>query len=363
MSSQDQKDSLQKVNDSLYKDGRTDGLPVVPPTEERVEEMLRGTDLAADHEIGRLGNREGILTVEKLATNAVMAGCRPIHLPVLIAGAEALADPASNSIQVSVSTGSWSYLWSLNGPIRDDIDVNSGTGAFGPGFRANRSIGRALGMAYRNTALIHPGEKDMGVLGNPFRYSLIAGENEEQSPWEPYHSSRGFDSDASTITFGAPHSYVQFFPAEMTAEGQLEGMLQNSPTYMTAQRGEAIKKEVFFVLSPYNAQELGEAGYSKQDVKEYLCENALVPREKYTPGGLITEEDPGIPPQFKRQFKDPDLLNVLVMGGSGRWNAILGHSVGGPVTKEIRTPDNWDSLLEEYTVDRNWGKERDYYEA
>ena len=204
--------SLEELSDSLYAKGATDGLPIIPPTPDRIDEMLRGTDRHRDHVIGTLGNRADPLSVEKLASNAVMAGCKPIHLPVLEAGARALADPESNSVQFSVSTGGWAYLSIINGPIRNDLDIQCGTGAFGPGFRANRVIGRALGMAYRNTTRIHPGEKDMATVGNPFKYSLVAGENEEASDWEPYHVERGFDADESTFTLAGPNAFVGWTP-------------------------------------------------------------------------------------------------------------------------------------------------------
>ncbi|MFB6353325.1 MAG: hypothetical protein ABEJ92_04500 [Halobacteriales archaeon] len=360
--------SFQSINDSLYRQGSTDGLPVVPPTEERVEEMLRGTDRPRDAVLGRLGNREGRLTVEKLATNAVMAGCRPPHMPVLEAGARALADPASNAIQFSVSTGSWAYQWLVNGPVRKALDIQSGTGAFGPGFRANRAIGRALGLAYKNIARIHPGEKDMGVMGSPFKYSLLAGENEEASPWEPYHVTHGFDADDSTITLAGPNSFIQWTPYRSDAEHVLEGMILQTPPFMCGADFDVdAKKTILFALCPYNAAELDEAGLDKRDVKEYLVENSYVPAEHYARGIVqhkqLARKNEGepVPRRQLSQFGDPEYLKLVTIGGSGRFNATIGNAIGGPVTKRIEFPDGWESLVEEYAVERDWVPEGGFY--
>lgn len=359
--------TFEEINDTLYAQGRTDGLPVVPPTKERVEEMLRGTDRSPDHEIGRYGNKQHPITVEKLATNAVMAGCRPPHMPVLIAGAEALADPVSNAIQVSVSTGSWAYRWIINGPVRQRLNIQSSTGAFGPGFRANRSIGRALGLAYKNIAEIHPGVQDMGVLGNPFKYSLVAGENEEESPWNPYHVTNGFDEDESTITFGGCTSFSQWTPYEPSAETVLEGMILHTPPKLTGMEFDAdAKKTVLFALCPYNAAELGDAGLSKQDVKEYLVENSHIPREEYSRGitqhktMLRLEDEHTVLPRQLSQFGDPEYIDLVTIGGGGRFNATI-DTLGGPVTKKIEFPNGWDELVDEYAVDREWLPEGGFY--
>ena len=364
--SSDEDAPLEETIDSLYAQGVTDGLPVVPPTEARVEEMLRGTDRPRDHEIGRLGNREGQLTVEKLAVNAVMAGCAPIHMPVLLAGAEAMADPQSNAIQIAVSTGSWSYLWIVNGPIRRDIDIRSEAGAFGPGFKSNRTIGRALGLAYRNTTLIHPGEKNMGVQGNPFKYGLVAGENEEQSPWEPLHVTAGFDREESTITLSPRRNFIQYLPHGMSVDGILRSMQYNTIPDIVARVGDSFDERVVHSLGPYNAEEFGRAGMSKRDVKTFLCENSYL--EYDTIGPVLEDETRASAPDSSdatplqaRQIDDPESVQIVVVGGGGRFNAV-GHTMGGPVTQGIELPEEWDSLLDQYAVQREWGQEADPFE-
>lgn len=352
---------IETVNDDVYRKGSSDGHPVVPPTEDRLAEMLRGTDLSADHEIGKLGNREGSLTVEKLAINGIMAGCRPIHMPVLVAGARALVDPKSNAIQVSVSTGSWAYFWLVNGPVRNDLDIGNAIGAFGPGYRSNRVIGRALGLAYKNTALIHPGEKDMGVMGNPAKYSLLAGENEEASPWEPVHVTEGYGREDSTITLGGPNGFAQYTNRRGASAMEILGeMIDNIPASMVGKARESYLAWVAHLLSPENANILADAGMSKLDVKEYLCENTLIAggdrnlqfitRKGQGPMGGGPDDE--MPPIVRKQIDEPDLLKLPVVGGDGRENAVIGPALGGPVTKQIEFPGGWDELLAEYTVER-----------
>jgi hypothetical protein len=354
-------ESMAAVSREFYRRGSTDGLPIVPPTEERVAELLRGTDLPRDHVLGELGNRKGKLTVEGLATNAVMAGCTPVHMPVLEAGARALADPDANAIMYSVSAGSWANLWLVNGPIRELLDVRSGTGAFGPGFHANRTIARAPGLAHKNTALIHPGEKDLGLLGSPMKFSLLAGENEVANPWEPYHVSHGFDADESTITLAGVRSFLQFPPRSATADGVLEAMRYNLVSDMIGVESASHRKTVYYLLSPYNADELAAADLSKGEIKQFLANNSALAADKYQVGAVVPEDtigSPAAPGKVKRlqlpQIESPDRVKLIVVGGPGRFNAV-GHSIGGPVTKRISLPGNFDELCEEYVVERDWG--------
>ena len=353
-------DSPGAISRSLYEQGMTDGLPVHPPTEEEVAEVLRGSAHSPDHVLGHLGNNDNPLTVEQLAANAVMAGCLPPYMPVLEAGSRALADPKSNSIQVSVSTGSWAYQWIVNGPVREKLDIASSSGAFGPNYHANRTIGRALGLAYKNTAKLRPGEKDMGVLGNPFKFSLLAGENEEQNPWEPYHVTHGHDADDSTITLAGPNSFIQYFPHDNTAEDILNGMVRNTPPCMVGgrQQGGDIDQTIFHLVNQYNAEELAAVDMTKRDVKEYVCENSYLRAEDYQKGvlwdGALRRQEGPVSRRQVPQIESPEYVKVATVGGPGRVNAIVGPSIGGPVTERIEFPDGWADLLEEYTLDRQW---------
>jgi len=188
--------------------GVTDGLPVVPPTRERVERMFAGTRRSRDELLGEMPPNYGRLTVEKAAINAVLAGCRPEYLPVVIAAAECACDPAFNLHGVSTSTHFSAPLIVVNGPIRGRIGLNSGFGVFGPGYRANATIGRALRLLMINVGGARAGEISMSTFGHPGRYTFCIGENEEASPWPPFHAGRGVPATASAVTLfagDAPH--------------------------------------------------------------------------------------------------------------------------------------------------------------
>lgn len=356
---------VDELTRSYYERGKTDGLPVVPPTEDRVEAMLAATDRDREEELGRVGTRKGLVTVEKVAVNGVIAGCVPLHMPVLLAGARALVDPKSNAIQASVSTGSWGYFFLVNGPVKADLDINADTGAFGPGFRSNRTLGRALGLLYKNCARIHPGEKEMSTLGNPFKFSLFAGENTERSPWDPYHTGRGFDAAENTITFTAPNSFIQPIPGDISPQGVVSNLIRNTPPHVTGmktdtanERYEGFQTEVFYAISPYNADELAE--YSKADLREYIYENAQRPAEHFDSAIDQSEGIEGLAPLYGRQFDDPDRINLVVVGGTGRFNAVIGPTLGGPTTKRIELPNNWAELRDRYDdeLSRDWGPGR-----
>ncbi len=196
---------LNEVNQFFYRRGWGDGLPLIPPTEEAVAEMLTGTDLAPDFLVGKFGPRLGKATVEKIAINAVMAGALPTYMPILIAGVQALMEPATRFDTMQDSQGSWAPFWIINGPIRKDIRINTGVGALSPGDIANAAIGRAMGLIIKNIGGIRKGIEDAGALGNPGKYTMVLGENEEESPWEPLHVEYGFKKEDSTLTVFFPN--------------------------------------------------------------------------------------------------------------------------------------------------------------
>lgn len=361
------KNTLEDVHDSYYKRGLTDGLPIVPPTDERVEEMLRGTDLSPDKELAQLGDREGILTVEKLAVNAVMAGCLPIHLPVLIAGTKAQSEPSASITEAAVGTGSSGHAYLLNGPIRKMLDINSGTGAFGPGFRSNLTIGRALGLVLQNTGRLRPGEQAMGVIGCPFK-NMVAGENEEKSPWEPFHVERGYDAEESTISLTNINCFIQTSARGPNKDEKevLSKLVYNTPPEIR------FRPSAVYALSPTNAYELRHL--TKEEVKTYIYENTTVRSHEYYESdpstyGFDSAEsnrpnleafengNDSVSPVTERMYRSPSQVKLFVTGGEGAWNAILGPLEGGPTTKKIELPHNWNELLETYgsKLERSWG--------
>ncbi len=341
------KGALAEVNQFFYQRGWTDGLPIIPPTEEAVAEMMTGTDFPADHLVEKLEPRLGKATIEKIAINAVMAGCLPTYMPLLIAGVQALAaNPACG--MMAASTGSFSPFWLVNGPIAKDINVRSTYGATSPGDIANASFGRAMGLITKNIRGIRKQIEDMGVLGNPGKYSWVAAENEENSPWEPLHVERGFKKEDSAVTLMFPQSFQQMMPFGTDDKGILATIVGS---VVPARMG-----SFAVLLTPTNAKSLSNGGWSKKAVKDYIVKNTIVPDDYYSRLGFKDEKPfdranitgPGIGPEiFRPSPRDQDPVQVFVFGGFGSW---MGFIQGGPppVTKKVELPKNWAQLVKKY---------------
>ena len=359
------KGSYEEVNHFFYRRGWTDGLPIVPPTEEAVAEMLTGTDLPPDHVVGKIIPRLGKATVERIAINAVMAGALPTHLPVIIAVVEALAleeIPNTRYDVFQVSTGSWAPFVMINGPIRKDINLNTGTGALSPGNIANAAIGRAVGLIVRNIGAARAGIEDMGVMGNPAKYSLVLGESEEESPWEPLHVERGFKKEDSTVTMFFPNQYIQSVPRGTDAKGILDSIAESNPRIMNA-----------LLIIPFHADILASEGWTKAKVREYVMKLGDAGSAKPRPrGGDTPAAAPATaaPPSQGRSLSGgtgdvtaaavdappntpQDALMIVVAGGAGVWYNVY-RSIGGGilsndfVSKKIELPKNWKKLVQKY---------------
>jgi hypothetical protein len=323
--------NYEEVNRFFYQNGWTDGLPIVPPTEKAVIEMMTGTDLPADHVVAKLIPRLGKATVKKIAVNAVMAGALPTHMPVLIAAVQALMEQRSRFDTFEVSTGSWAPFFAVNGPIRNDIHVNFSSGSLSPGNIANAAIGRAVGLIVKNIGGARKGVEDMGVIGNPAKYSLVIGESEEESPWEPLHVERGFRKEDNTVTLFFPNSYVQSVPRETSAQGIAKALADMGPWNMSC-----------LIVIPSHAKILSSEGWTKNKLKEYILKNATSPFPSRKENEDILSQPPAA---------DADGLLILVAGGPGAWMGMF-RSVGGIengfITKKIDLPRNWDKLVEKY---------------
>ena len=325
------KGSLKEVNQFFYRKGWGDGLPIIPPTEEAVAEMLTGTDLPPDHIVAKIIPRKGKATVEKIAINAVMAGALPTHMPVLIATVEAFADPKTRFDTFEVSTGSWAPSLTINGPIRRDIHINCSSGSLSPGDIANSAIGRAVGLIVKNIGGARKAIEDMGVIGNPGKYSLVIGEDEEASPWEPLSLERGFTKEDNTVTVFFPNTFIQTVPGGTDAKGILDTLVRMGTTSMSS-----------VILIPSWAKVLAGEGYTKQDVKDYIAAHRK------------TVEIPGFPNTANTVKMDTENLMILVAGGPGSFIGLL-KSVGpgffnnALVTKKIELPKNWDRLVAKYS--------------
>jgi hypothetical protein len=285
-------DILDNFNETFLRHDWGDGLPLLPPTQHAVEQMLKGSTKDSQDVIAVLEPAFGLATVEKIAVNAVMAGCKPSHMPVLIAAVRAIADPLFMLRDAAVATGARAPLFLINGPIRDRLKINSGTCAMGPGAisRANTVIGRAMRLVIMNVAGVYPGKTDISTMGSPSKYSLCVAENEEASPWEPYHVELGFDRHASTVTaksvFGMTET--QELKSSTTAErlanlgaraavtvGKRTCWIHGGNT--NPENGLESQPQNMWLICPHHAEVMAKAGWSKHDVRRYLYDHAVVP--------------------------------------------------------------------------------------
>src|SRR5690242_3243641 len=205
-------DTFDSVNDYFYERGWTDGLPIVPPTEERVQAMLAGMPWrAAEEVISIVPPRMGTASMRQIAVNAVMAGARPEYLPVVVAALQAVSEPEYGLAHRQTTTHAGAPLIIVNGPIVQRLHINCGRGLFGPGWRANATIGRALRLILVNIGGAGPGV-DTSQTGHPGKYTFCIAEYEAANPWEPLHVERGFSKDQSVVTVvntEAPHSMTE----------------------------------------------------------------------------------------------------------------------------------------------------------
>jgi len=199
----------EKVYKEFLDRGWTDGLPVIPPTEEAVDRAVTFTGRNPQDVVASIPPRWGEATVEKIAINAVMAGCLPEYLPVIMAAIEAMAEARFNLFFVQTTTHPCAPLLIVNGPIAKNLGINCHSGAFGPYYRSNATIGRAIRLILLNIGGAIPGTGDMATQGQPCKYSFCIAENEAENPWEPLHVERGFKASVNTVTVVAaenPHN-------------------------------------------------------------------------------------------------------------------------------------------------------------
>lgn len=272
----------EEIYEAFLERGWGDGLPFIPPTEKRVARMLEFTDREADEVLGLLPPTMGIGTVEKLAINAVMAGCRPEYFPVVLTAVEAaLSEEANLRAGLSTAFTSWP-VFVINGPIRDELEINCSWGVLSNWGRANATIGRALTLIFTNIGGAVPGITEKKIHGVPTRFTPVIGEFEEESPWEPLHVERGFPLETSTVTVFADQCMPIFIYTHVYGHPTYE-------LYRWAQ-GMACVTHVhpsfgghgcdpLLMVNPASAKEFAAEGWRKKDVKKYLYENARNHRE------------------------------------------------------------------------------------
>jgi hypothetical protein len=327
--------------DAHYQErGWTDGLPIVPPTETAVRLVLEWTERHPRDVIGVLPPRQGEATVERIAANAVMAGCRPEYFPVVLAAIEALADPLFNLDSVQATTHPVAPLVVVNGPIAREIGINAGYNAFGQGFRPNVTIGRAVRLVLMNIGGGLPGTGDRSTQGSPAKLAYCVAENEEASPWEPLHVEAGLPVNTSTVTvFGceAPHNIQDHYSS--TGEGILRviaGAMGQAGSNNLLGRGWPLLS-----LGPEHAATIARDGFSKRDVKQFLFEHARFPLSRlgddYRRYQVERRDVPDTPGAMVPIVRAADDLSVIVVGGAGKhssWQPTFGDGTR-PVRRAI----------------------------
>lgn len=324
--------------EQLMEAGHTDGLPVIPPTPERVEAMLGTVGVDPDEILGTVPARHRIVRAEKAAANAVMAGCEPAVFPVVVAVLRAVCDPRFSIHGPSASTAGPAVLIVVNGPIVDELDFNAGSHLFGPGSRANATVGRALNLTLRNTIGAREEEFDRAAFSHAGRYSFCIAENQSESPWTPFHVQRGFEPDDSTVTVYAADAPAQVANNDgKTAEAVLSTIAGRmaAPGVM----GIGFDSEIVVVIGREHTGTIAEDGWDKTDVQEFLADNATMTLADLKECGMVPEPvEEGDEEVEMPLVNDPEHVFVIAAGGpAGPFSAVVPGWTGRDNSRAVTT--------------------------
>ncbi len=320
-------DSWEAINEWFLSRDLTDGLPIVPPTEARVALMTgyaeRALGWQAADVIGTLAPKQGLATVEKIAANAVMAGCRPEYMPVLLACVKGVAEPAFNLDAVQTSTHNTSPLPIVNGPVRAAIDLNCGYNHTGSRWHSTSTIGRALQLTMINVGGT-PGSINIHTQGHIARFVHCIAENEEENPWEPLHVERGYAAETSTVTLipACPAAMIDDNGGSQNAQELLCTLALSIP--YVGNRNTNGEGQPVLILCPQHARLLANGGYSKAEVKRYIWEHGRLPFGSIPRGNLtsfskkLLRQNAASDPEFRVPIAEkPEDIVIVVMGGTG----------------------------------------------
>ena len=330
-----------------YELGWTDGLPVVPPTEERVSEFLNRAGRDASEVVGELPERRRQITAEKVAANAVMAGCLPEYLPVVLAATEAMLAPDFNLVGPSSSMGGAAVLIIVNGPVARDLNINARNNLFGPGNRANATIGRALRLVLMNACAAIPGLFDRSVIGHPGKFTYCIAEAETETHWTPLHVERGFALEQNAVTVFAAEG-----PRQVRSVGHPEAILYSiadvasslgtslSTSGSVGDPAQGIRQGEIVVTIAGSSNLWQE--WSKDDIRDYLHPRirrsvADLKRAQVFAGDL----EPGDETRFMTLIPEPkDIMVVFAGGEESNMSSVIpswGPKVSSAaVTREVR---------------------------
>ena len=327
-----------------YERGWTDGLPVTPPTDERVITMLKGTKRRPHEIVGKIPPFLADCTVEKVAINAVMAGCKPDYMPVLLAALEAALEPVFTLHGVLATTYFSGPIIIVNGPVAKRIGMNSGINVLGQGNRANATIGRALNLIVLNVGGGRPGEADRSTLGAPSKYTLCFAEDESDPEWEPLSVARGFPRGTSAVTLFQGHGPEAFVDQKSRTP---EGLTRSFALSLNKMGHDRLTQSAraIVVLSPEHYAIYRESGWDRRRIERALYEATIRPGSELIAGKDGVGE--GIPAsragEMVPKFHEDGLMVVRAGGKAGLFSAILPGWLAGrnrlelqPVSKQIR---------------------------
>jgi hypothetical protein len=327
-------DSLDHAIETFYRKGWTDGLPVIPPTEEKVLRFLGAAGLEPGEILGAIPERNRVFTAEKIAINAVMAGCLPEYFPVVVAAVRAISRPEFGLHGVSASTAGAGILIVVNGPVSEELAFNNGQNLMAPGNRANATIGRALRLVLYN---LGGREFDRTTLGHPGKYTFCF--SEQESDWEPLHVVRGLPRELSAVTVFAAEgpNQIQNHSA-LKPESILNTIADRMRALGSFNMGGDVECAV--IICPEHYQTLSKAGWTKRRVQEYLFENASRPLADLKKGGLdetpLTSEDEEM---VVRAVSAPDRILLIMAGGiAGRFSACIPGWFNRKISRAVTEP-------------------------
>lgn len=324
-----------------------DGLPIVPPTPDRVRAMVAAGGEDPARVLGFMPPLWREASVEKLAVNAVMAGCEPAVFPVIVAAVTAMLEPAFNLYGVQATTHPVAPLVIVSGPAARAIGMHAGSGCFGPGFRANATIGRAIRLILMNVGGGWPGRHDMATQGSPAKFSYAIAEREDVTPWPPLSVRLGFAPQQSVVTvFGgeAPHNVNDH--VSTTAAGILNNVSDVAATLGSNVGWYMAQSQLLIVLGPEHAQTVAADGFSAADVQRFVFEHARLPLARLKLGGMwgmhdwptwmqkVTDEQALLP-----MVPSPDDIYVMVAGGSGKHSCVVPNcTFSRAISKAVEIP-------------------------
>ena len=343
--------ALEKVNELFLANRWADGLPIIPPTRELVNAMLAGTTRSPQKVIGQVAPKNGTATVEKIAINAVMAGAKPEYFPVILAAMEGFTDKKYDLTHVQASTGSFTPVVIVDGPIAEELGFNSGIGMLGHGWRPNSTVGRALRLSLLNIGQTWPQVNDMALTGRFEAYTFFTfAEDTARSPWEPYHVSLGYKPEDSTVTVATSVTSPVIFGGGAVMPWTGQGVIDS--VVARVRSGGVVwphAQTYILVLHPDCAVDLAKHGYTRKSLQEHLYEQTRVPYEKVA-GPVFFGHDneidfirtsiadgrirPDRAPVFLEALKpggripvvqSPDDFHIVVAGGSPGYDLLFSY--------------------------------------